>query len=381
MIGWVAVAGIALAAWVWLVLVRGFFWRTDQRLPVGAALAEWPEVAIVVPARDEADVLPSSLPSLLAQRYPGPARVILVDDNSSDGTAELARRLGQDSLLPLTVTSPGQPPEGWTGKLWAVAHGVSVAGPVEYLLVTDADIAHEPDSLAALAGAAGERDLVSLMATLRVETLWERLIVPAFVYFFALLFPFRWVNRPDSRTAAAAGGCVLIRRSSLENAGGYAAIAGAVIDDVALAGLLKRAGGRIWLGLADRVRSVRPYPGLADLWRMVARSAYTQLRHSLILLTGTVAGLLLVFVAPPVTAILGAATENWLVGGLGAAAWLLMAGSFAPMLRHYRLPVATALVLPVTAVLYLAMTVDSARRHLLGRGAAWKGRTYSTVRG
>ena len=377
MIGWITVGATTLAAWLWLLAGQGGFWRTDQRLPDAPAPDSWPAVAVVVPARDESEVLPASLPGLLAQDYPGPARVILVDDGSADGTGELAEKLSDAGRLPLTVTTPGPPPAGWTGKLWALAHGVAKAGEVEYLLFTDADIAHDPDSLTALVTAASSgRVLVSQMATLRAETRSERLIVPAYVYFFAMLFPFRRVNRPGSRTAAAAGGCMLVRRDALHEAGGIAAIRGAVIDDVALATLLKRAGGRIWLGLADRVRSVRPYPKLGDLWQMVARSAYTQLRHSPLLLAGTVLGMALVFLAPPVTAVAGVLTGDPVAAGLGAAAWLLMAATFVPMLRHYRQRPATAALLPITGLLYTLMTIDSARRHWLGRGAAWKGRTY-----
>ncbi|BFV60394.1 glycosyltransferase [Kitasatospora sp. CMC57] len=376
-------AWVSLAAWVWLTLAQGFFWRTDQRLPVPVPTARWPEVVVLVPARDEAEVLPVSLPSLLAQRYPGRARIILVDDHSSDGTGELAHRLGADGGLPLTVTTPPPLPPGWTGKLWALRHGVEQAGAAEYLLLTDADIAHRPDSLAALVAAAeGHRlDLVSQMARLRVQTGWERLIVPAFVYFFAQLYPFRWSNRPGCRTAAAAGGCSLVRRTALERAGGIAAIRGAVIDDVNLARAVKRTDGRTWLGLAEQVDSVRPYPELGQLWRMVSRSAYAQLRHSPLLLLGTVLGLTLVYLVPPVATVAGAVTGVWWVAAPGAAAWALMAGTFTPMLRYHRQPTAAALLLPFTALLYLLMTVDSAVQHWRGRGAAWKGRTYGKVMG
>ncbi len=373
----VPLAAVALAVWVWLALARGLFWRTDQRLPGAPDPDRWPPVAVVVPARDEAEVLPATLPTLVGQDYPGPVRVILVDDGSTDGTGELAARIGPA----VTVVRPAEPPPGWTGKLWALAAGVAEAGEVDYLLFTDADIAHRAGSFAALVRAAeGHRlDLVSQMARLRVHTGWERLVVPAFVYFFALLYPFRWSNRPRARTAAAAGGCSLIRRGALERAGGVAAVRGAVIDDVALARALKRSGARTYLGLADLVDSVRPYPTLASLWRMVARSAYAQLRHSVLLLTGTVVGLALVFLAPPVTTVVGAVAGDTAALALGAAAWLLMAATYAPMLRYYGQPAAAALLLPVTACLYLAMTVDSAVQHYRGRGAAWKGRTYSAA--
>ncbi|WP_344467934.1 glycosyltransferase [Kitasatospora kazusensis] len=374
---WLSVS--SLLCWLWLTCCHGFFWRTDQRLPPRRPPARWPEVAVLVPARDEAEVLPASLPSLLAQRYPGRARVILVDDHSSDGTGALAERLGAAGGLPLTVTTPPPLPPGWTGKLWALRHGVELAGTgAEYLLLTDADIAHGPDSLAGLVAAAESNglDLVSQMARLRVATAWERRIVPAFVYFFAQLYPFRRSNRPGARTAAAAGGCSLVRREALERAGGIAGIRGAVIDDVSLARAVKSSGGRIWLGLAEQVDSVRPYPRLAQLWQMVSRSAYAQLRHSPALLLGTVLGLSLVYLVPPVATVAG------LVGGrpsvllTGAAAWALMAGTFLPMVRYYRQPAGAALLLPFTALLYLLMTVDSAVQHWRGRGSAWKGRTY-----
>ncbi|WP_083974175.1 glycosyltransferase [Kitasatospora mediocidica] len=382
---WVSL--LSVLCWVWLACCQGFFWRTDVRLPERRPPAAWPSVAVVVPARDEAEVLPLSLPGLLAQRYPGSARVILVDDHSTDGTAQVARQLSAGNTtgaLPLTVDTPPPLPPGWTGKLWAVRHGVETAGGVDYLLLTDADIAHGPDTLAALVAAAETQrlDLVSQMARLRTESGWERLIVPAFVYFFAQLYPFRRSNRPGSRTAAAAGGCSLVRRDALERAGGIAAIRGAVIDDVSLARAVKRSGGRTWLGLAERtpalrVDSVRPYQGLGPLWRMVSRSAYAQLRHSPLLLIGTVLGLALVYLVPPVATITGLVTGDPALLAAGAVAWTLMAGTYLPMVRYYGRPAPAALLLPFTALLYLLMTVDSAVQHWRGRGAAWKGRTYS----
>ncbi|WP_206188806.1 glycosyltransferase [Streptomyces hirsutus] len=377
---WTALA--SLAAWLWLLLGQGFFWRTDVRLPPRREPEPWPSVCVVVPARDEAAVLPVSLPSLLAQDYPGRAEVFLVDDGSTDGTGRLARELAdRHGGLPLTVGSPGEPPAGWTGKLWAVRHGIGLARAraPEYLLLTDADIAHAPDSLRRLVAAArtGGFDVVSQMARLRVESFWERLVVPAFVYFFAQLYPFRRIGRDGSRTAAAAGGCVLLRAEAAERARIPDAIRQAVIDDVALARAVKAGGGRIWLGLADGVDSVRPYPRLDDLWRMVSRSAYAQLRHSPVLLAGTVAGLALVYLVPPVAVVSGLAAGSAPAVAAGAAAWLVMTGTYLPMLRHYRQPPWLAPLLPFTAFLYLLMTVDSAVQHYRGRGAAWKGRTYT----
>lgn len=377
---WIAVG--SLAAWVWLLLGQGFFWRTGQRLPDRRAPAHWPSVAIVVPARDEADMLPVTLPSLLAQDYPGAAEIFLVDDCSKDGTGDLARALYvRHGGLPVTVASPGEPEPGWTGKLWAVRHGIALARArdPEYLLLTDADIAHEPDSLRELVAAAGSGgfDLVSQMARLRVESVWERLVVPAFVYFFSQLYPFRWVNRAGARTAAAAGGCVLLRTEAAVRARVPESIRQAVIDDVSLARAVQRSGGRIWLGLADRVDSVRPYPCLADLWRMISRSAYAQLRHNPLVLLGTVLGLALVYLAPPVTLVAGLLAGNSAAAWTGGVAWAVMTGSYMPMLGYYRQSLWLAPLLPFTALLYLLMTVDSAVQHYRGRGAAWKGRTYA----
>lgn len=377
---WTAVG--SLTVWLWLLLGQGFFWRTDLRLPPRREPADWPSVCVVVPARDEAGVLPASLPTLLAQDYPGRAEVFLVDDGSSDGTGELARELARaHGGLPLTVDSPGEPPAGWTGKLWAIRHGIALARTREpvYLLLTDADIAHAPDSLRTLVAAAhtGGFDLVSQMARLRVQSVWERLVVPAFVYFFAQLYPFRWIAVRGGRTAAAAGGCVLLRADAAERARIPDAVRHAVIDDVALARAVKRAGGHIWLGLAERVDSVRPYPRLRDLWRMVARSAYAQLRHNPLLLLGTVLGLALVYLVPPLALVAGLVVGSTATAAAGGLAWLLMTATYLPMLRYYRQPRWLAPLLPVTAFLYLLMTVDSAVQHYRGRGAAWKGRTYA----
>jgi hopene-associated glycosyltransferase HpnB len=378
-------AAVPLLIWLYLVAGHGRFWRTDVRLPPtkNAPVEGWPSVAVLVPARDEAAILRTTLPTVLEQDYPGDARAVLVDDRSTDGTGALARALGAAPVarLPLTVVDGAERPDGWAGKLWALEQGRRAAGTEgadpEYLLLTDADIAHAPHSLRRLVAwaAAGSLDSVSLMARLRTATGWERLIVPAFVYLFAELYPFRRVNRRGARTAAAAGGCVLVRAAALEDAGGIGAVAGAVIDDVALARALKRSGASIWLGLAEDVESARPYPRLRDLWDMIARSAFTQLRHSTAILVGTLAALGVVFLGPLAATIVGLTLGDPLVAGLGAAAWALMTASYVPMLRYYGLGPLRALTLPPVVVLYGAMTVSSALRHWRG-GITWKGRRY-----
>src|SRR5436190_21244458 len=343
---------MAALAWLYLVAAHGGYWRTSQRLPrVSGEPDAWPDVVAVVPARNEAEMLPVTLPGLLGQEYPGALSVIVVDDGSSDGTGEVAATLGAGSARPLRVISGAPLPDGerWAGKVWAMAQGLRAAGPGPdgYLLFTDADIAWEAHTLRRLVAAAegDDRDLVSQMALLRTATGWERVVVPAFVYFFAQLYPFRRVNVPGSRTAAAAGGCMLVRREVLDKAGGLAPIRGALIDDVAMGRLIKSQRGRTWLGLSRQVVSVRPYPGLASLWQMVARSAYTQLRYSPAVLAGTLAGLLFLYALPPAGAIAGLvalltgsdAGPAALTCGAGLAGWALMSLSFVPVLRLYRL--------------------------------------------
>ena len=389
-----AVCILAAITWVYLLAGHGGYWRTGQRLPYAAAdPAAWPSVAAVVPARNEAAVLPGTLPTLLGQDYPGAFSVVLVDDDSSDSTASVARSLSQEIGPERLRLVAGRPtPAGWAGKVWAMQQGVLAAGDARYVLFTDADIGYAPGAVAALvrAAEADDRGLLSQMALLRADTFWERLLVPAFVYFFAQLYPFQRVNKPGARTAAAAGGCMLVRRDALEAAGGLDRIRGARIDDVALGRLLKSPPDpvRCWLGLTTSVVSCRPYPRLAGLWDMIARSAYTQLRYSPAALAGTLAGLLWLYALPPAAALGGLA---WLamkgegeVGGGVAAAWLAAAGlagwaimavSYVPILRLYRLSPLRAPCLPLIAMLYAAMTTDSARRYHLGRGGQWKGRT------
>ncbi len=365
-----ALAVVALLAWLYLVALHGGFWHDGERLSASRPAA-CPPVAAVVPARDEAGFVAASVGSLLAQDYPGPFRVVLVDDGSTDGTTAAARALpGADRL---TVLEGAPRPPGWAGKLWAVQQGFSVTDE-ELLLFTDADIVHDPGHFSALVAQAERTgaDMVSEMVALRCESLAERALVPAFVYLFALLYPFAWVNDARRATAAAAGGTVLIRRRALERIGGIVAIRGALIDDVALASAVKP-GGPIWLGHSRLARSIRPYPGFADIWRMVARSAYVQLRHSPLFLLLTTLGLGLVFLVPPGTALFAQGAAR----ACGAAAWVIMAASFVPTLRRFRLSWFWAPALPAIAFFYLAATIGSAIDHHRGRGVVWKHRAYT----
>jgi hopene-associated glycosyltransferase HpnB len=376
-------AWVSLAIWIVLLAGRGGFWRMDLRLPEaeddGDAARTWPGVTAVIPARDEAGILPLTLPSVLAQDYPGPLTVIVVDDASTDGTGEVAAELAAALEKPaeLRVLRGAGPPPGWAGKVAAMDRGSrEVDQGSEYVLFTDSDIAHPADSLRRLVRQAEDErlDLVSLMARLSTDSPAERLIVPAFVYSFFQLYPPAWVRRPRARTAAAAGGCMLVRRETLERVGGLVGIADARIDDVALGTLLKRGGGRIWLGVTTGVRSLRPYPRLADLWDMIARSAYTQLRYSPWLLLGTIVGLVFTYGVPPLVGVVGLATQWWAVAIPALAAWAVMSASYVPVLRLYGLSWWRAPLLPGVMALYGAMTVDSARRHRQGHGGSWKGR-------
>ncbi len=367
------IAALAVLAWAWLLCLHGTFWQAGPMLLLSPASPERPEVAVVVPARDEADQIEATLRSLLAQDYPGRFRVILVNDGSTDGTGEIARAINDQRLR---VISGAPRPAGWSGKLWAVAQGIAAAPETASLvLLTDADIEHDLRHLTALVSMAeaGGLDLVSEMVALNCRSLAERALVPAFVYFFQLLYPFRWVNEPARPTAAAAGGTILVRRSALERIGGIGAVRGALIDDVALASAIKP-GGPIWLGHSFLARSRRDYPDAGAIWQMIARTAYVQLKHSPLLLVGTTIGLALVFLAPPAAALFGDGITR-LVGMLG---WLLMAASMLPTLTRFRVSRLWALGLPLIAAFYMAATIGSAVDHYSGRGVRWKGRAYGS---
>ena len=368
---------VPLLVWLGLAFGRDMFWLfrerdTDQRL---AAPAAWPSVVAVVPARDEADVIARSLGSLIAQNYPGEFHVILVDDQSEDGTAIAARVLGG----PVTVLSGSPRPPGWTGKLWAIHQGLeaSRARTPDYVWFTDADIAHAPDNLMRLVSRAEENGLVltSQMAKLSARTLVEHFLIPAFVFFFAMLYPFGGVNDPKRKLAAAAGGCMLAHREALDAVGGIEVIRRNIIDDVSLGKLMKTRGS-IWLGLSNRAISLRPYETLAEVRRMVARSAFAELDYSALKLVGTLLGLVLVYLAPPGVA-------QFANGPSQMAGWIaciIMVIMMQPILRFYRLSPLWAFTLPIIAAFYAFFTLDSAIQYWRGKGGMWKGRAQSAAR-
>ena len=371
-------ACFALAAWLWLLLARGGFWLCNVRDSASAPPpASWPEVVALVPARDEASLIAATLGSVLSQRYPGKLSAILIDDQSADGTAPAAlaaaRAAGAGERLSILPGTP--PPPGWTGKLWALQQGLDRADrdrpQAAHIWLADADIAFSPDTLAHLVARAEEGGLAlaSLMARLRCEGLAERCLIPAFVFYFQMLYPFAWVNRPGNATAAAAGGCMLVRRSALRAIGGLHAVRGALIDDCALGRRLKQQGP-VSLCLTGRAVSLRAGGTFGDIRRMVARSAYAQLDNSPLLLAGAVAAMLAIHVAPPVVALVAPAPAAW----IGLAAWAAMAVAFVPTLVFYGLNPVWGLALPLIALAYVAFTVDSALQHWRGQGGAWKGR-------
>ncbi len=372
---------LTFIGWIYLAFIHGFFWRPLLDTPAPEP-EKWPSVDIIVPARNEADSLPKTLPSLLKQNYPGAWRVILVDDHSTDGTSEIAKQLAfnKGRADKLVVIPAPELEQGWSGKVAAMNAGAKQSSS-EYIMFTDADIEHAQDSLRHLIARAlhGKCDLVSLMVKLHCETAVEKLLIPAFVFFFAMLYPFRRVNDPASSVAAAAGGVMLVRKKALQNAGGLERIRPAIIDDCALARIIKDNGGEdsapgsIRLTLTNDVKSLRVYPKLKDVTDMISRTAFTQLRHSGTLLTFTVLGLALLFIAPIVMPLIAGYKTALLAYG----AWAIMTLIYMPMVRFYGLSWVWALTLPVAAVIYMAATVDSARLYWQGQGGQWKGRAQA----
>ena len=372
-------AAAALAIWLYLVFARGFFWLARERDTAPARLpAALPPVAIVVPARNEADNIAQSVTSLLGQDYPA-LSLIVVDDDSNDGTADVARRAAaaHGAEAKLTIVDSRTLPAGWTGKLWAVKQGIAAAQEKfapKYLMLTDADIVHAPDTLSWLVAQAEANGLVltSLTARWRCENLPERVHIPAFIYFFQMLYPFAWVNRPDHPMAGAAGGCMLVRADALRAAGGIEVIRDALIDDCTLAAAMKKQGP-IWVGLTDRSVSVRPYASWTDMRRMIARSAYAQLQYSPLLLAGTILGMVLTYLVPVFAALFA---HGW-AQLIGALTWALMALSFQPTLRLYRLSPLWGVALPAISFLFMLYTLDSAYQYAAGKGGSWKGRVQA----
>ncbi len=370
LLGWSTVL-----VWAGLAACRSRFWSIAPRLPGGQS-RRYSSVTVVIPARNEEEHLGECLEALLQQHFEGKLHIVVVDDNSTDATGTIAHALAAKDVR-LRVLHGKPLPQGWSGKMWAVSQGLaqSEALQADFVLLTDADILHGTTHLAALVHAAqkGNYDLVSEMVRLRTESRAECATVPAFVFFFSMLYPFLAVSDPQRSIAAAAGGTMLVSRAALDRIGGVSRICGALIDDVALAREIKRGSHRIWLGHAESALSLRRYPHLRDVWQMVARTAYVQLRRSPLVLTGTVAGMLLVYIAPVVLTFSGRKQ----VRRLGLASWATMAVLFQPTLRHYRRSPLWGPALPAIAAFYLAATVGSAVQHHRGKGGGWKDRVYS----
>ena len=380
----ISLAALTLAVWLYLFLGRGFFWQVDpEKTDAAASGTKSALIAAIVPARNEAAVVARSVTSLLNQQDNQNVQIFLADDNSSDGTAELARRAATSAGRAdrLTIISGEPLPPGWSGKLWAVEQGVAAAKKTnpDFLLLTDADIEHGPSSVAALCGIAesGGFDLVSFMVKLYCRSFAERALIPAFVYFFFQLYPPRWIASSKHKTAAAAGGCILLRPDALERAGGISAIRSEIIDDCALARAVKQSGGRAWLGLTEQALSIRPYGSFAEIGRMISRNAFNQLQHSTLLLIAALLGMSVVYLLPPALALFSGNPAAEILAGL---AWLLMTISLVPVVRFYRLNPAWSLALPLIALFYMAASFHSAFRYWTGQGGEWKGRFQDPAR-
>jgi hopene-associated glycosyltransferase HpnB len=378
---------LSLVIWLFLILFWGQFWRVNHQLEANQDKDidnnTLPTVCVIIPARNEADVIPVSLRSLLLQDYPGKFTIFLVDDQSSDGTANVAQEVAHnlDKTQQLQIVTSTSLPPGWTGKLWAMEQGLQTASTLtpDYFLLTDADIEHDPSNLHRLVAKAEAQklDLVSIMVRLRCQSFWEQLLIPAFVFFFQKLYPFSWVNNPKKANAAAAGGCILIHSEALNRIGGLQIIRQALIDDCSLAKAVKSTHGKIWLGLSTLTYSLRPYDSLKTIWDMVARSAYTQLNYSPFLLIGSLLGMTLVYLLPPIAIIFGLVLGNWIITLISFIGYLLMTFAYFPIIRFYKCSPVFAFSLPIIAFLYTSMTIDSALQHWQGRGGAWKGRVYA----
>jgi len=375
-------ATIPLAIWIYLFLARGNFWQAREENIQLQPLAIWPRVVAVVPARNEAGTITETISSLAGQDYPGEFSIVVVDDHSEDGTGALARKAAAESGAAerITIHSAAALPPGWTGKLWALHEGVQVAseGKPDFLWFTDADVVHAPATLKRLVFRAEKDslDLASLMVLLQARTFPERLLIPPFLYFFLMLYPPRWIAASNASTAGAAGGCILLRRNVLAPIGGIASIRGEVIDDCALARAVKSRGGRIWMGLTRASVSLRSYGSFAEIRDMIARTAFTQLRYSLVLLIAAMTGLFATFLLAWIL-FFAYPGEAWLLVDTAIA---LMAATFLATVRFYNLSTVWALTLPVAAVFYGYATCVSAARYWVGRGGQWKGRAQAVRR-
>ena len=369
----VLLSALVLVIWIYLIGFHGQFWRSSPVLDVGVPSGK-PNLAVIVPARNEAENIRQSLCSLLAQDYPGKFAIIVVDDNSTDITADIVASLAADKRLTIITGAPL--PVGWTGKMWAVHQGLAneIANAAVYVLLTDADIVHAPDHLSSLVAKAeaDDLDLVSEMVYLHCVTSAERALIPAFVFFFQMLYPFAWVANPKRLFAGAAGGTMLVNRAALDRIQGVFAIRNRLIDDCALAKQIKSTGGRIWLGHSERTLSVRVYSRWRDVWSMIARTAFEQLHHSFLMVLGCIIGISIVFCAPPLLA----ALAHGLPRLLGLLSWMMMALAFQPTLRRYCRTPLWGFVLPCISLFYLCATLASAFQYYAGRGGAWKSRIY-----
>ena len=387
---------LSLLIWLFLLLFWGQFWRGQTNLDLCYPLVygeqntyhnQKPNVWAVVPVRNEADVISDSLSSLLQQDYPGEFNIVLVDDQSTDQTTTIAKKIAQklNYEAKLHIIKGETLPVSWKGKIWAIAQGINYISTQnikpDYLLLTDGDIQHDRQNLQKLVDFAQikQLDLVSLMVLLRCQSFWEKLLIPAFVFFFEKLYPFEWVNNPQKSIAAAAGGCILIRRQTLETIGGISAIRDALIDDCSLAKKVKAQNYKIWLGLTSTNISLRPYDDLKSIWDMVARNAYTQLNYSFYLLVIAVIGMIILYLSSPIALIIGIIYQNSAIAFFGMIIWFLMAIAYWPTIKLYKLSPWWSLTLPVIAFLYSLMTIDSAKKYWLGKGETWKGRSYQQL--
>ncbi|HXA82659.1 MAG TPA: glycosyltransferase [Methylomirabilota bacterium] len=376
---------VSLLIWVVLTFFRGAFWQVlafDDDIAKQESLTRWPRVVAIVPARNEAEFIARTVDSLVKQDYPGELRVVVVDDHSEDGTGDLAReaaaRAGASDRVLVRQGATLQ--SGWTGKLLAMQQGVESAGAreSEYFWFTDADIEHAPDALRRVVQRAETEklDLVSLMALSQVNSLSEHLLIPPFLYFFLKLYPPSWIANREAKTAGAAGGCVLLKREALDRMGGLAAIRGEVIDDCTMANAVKRSGGGLWMGLTRKSVSLRTYATFTEIKDLIARTAFTQLGYSSLLLAGTLLGMIVTYLLPVILTFSG----QPVVWRLGLAAWALMAITYLPTVRFYKLSPLWAAALPLAAAFYTYATWISAVRYWLGRGGQWKGRAQAPAK-